>query len=309
MVKKIILANPRGFCAGVDRAIEVVEKSLKIYGKPIYVKHQIVHNDHVVKSLEEIGAIFIEDLDEVPENSMLIFSAHGVSPKIKIEAEKRNLKVIDATCPLVTKVHLQAKRYNKEGYSIILIGHKNHPETVGTMGEASMILVENVKDVENLEIENPKKVAYITQTTLSLDDTKEIIEKIKEKFPLAISSSKGEICYATQNRQNAVKELAKKTDLILVVGSEKSSNSIRLVETAIKYGVNSYLIQDKNKIKKEWLNESETIGITSGASTPEILVKEVLEYIKDNFNETIIENIDHIKEDVNFILPKEIRNI
>ena len=300
MVKKIILTKPRGFCAGVDRAIEIVEKALKIYN-PVYVKHQIVHNIYVIKDLEKKGAIFVEELDEIPDNNLVIFSAHGVSPKVREEAKKRNLNILDATCPLVTKVHLEAIRYNKEGYSIILIGHKGHQEVLGTMEEAPMFLVGNINDVNNLKI-NSDKIAYITQTTLSLDDTKNIADALKKKYPNIESPKSNDICYATQNRQNAVKELAKKCDLILVIGSKNSSNSNRLVETAKLHGCDSYLIEDKNSINQEWLKNVENLGVTSGASAPEFLVEELINYLKNKFN-CEIESQNVIEENVKFTLP------
>jgi len=306
MVKKIILAQPRGFCAGVDRAIEVVEESLKLYGKPIYVRHAIVHNYHVVNELEQKGAIFTETLENIPEDSLVIFSAHGIPPKVREEAEKRNLKFIDATCPLVTKIHLEAKRYHNEGYSIILIGHKGHQEVLGTMGYAPMTLVETVEDVKKLKINN-EKIICLTQTTLSLDDTKEILGAIKQKYPQLETPKKEDICYATQNRQNAVKELAEKTNLILVIGDKESSNSNRMVETAINYGSKSFLIQNKNSIKKEW-SDHETIGLTSGASVPESLIQETITYFK-KFNPNLeVEILGDIKENVKFLMPPQLES-
>ncbi|MBI2667838.1 4-hydroxy-3-methylbut-2-enyl diphosphate reductase [Candidatus Woesearchaeota archaeon] len=300
MVKNIILIKPRGFCAGVNRAIEIVENALKIHN-PVYVKHQIVHNNYVIKDLEKKGAIFVEELNEIPDNNLVIFSAHGVSPKVREEAEKRNLNILDATCPLVTKVHLEAIRYNKEGYSIILIGHKGHQEVIGTIDEAPMFLVGNINDVDNLKI-NSDKIAYITQTTLSLDDTKNIVDALKKKYPNIESPKSNDICYATQNRQNAVKELAKRCDLILVIGSKNSSNSNRLVETAKLHLCNSYLIEDKDSINQEWLENVENLGITSGASAPEFLVEELINYLKNKFN-CEIEYQNVIEENVKFTLP------
>jgi 4-hydroxy-3-methylbut-2-enyl diphosphate reductase len=297
MVKKILLANPRGFCAGVERAINVVKKALEIYGKPIYIRHQIVHNEYVVKSLANKGAITVEELNEVPEGGVVVFSAHGVAPSVKTEAKELRLKTIDATCPLVAKVHLEAQRFAKEGYYIILIGHKGHQEVIGTMGYAEMELVGSVEDVAQLK--KVDKIAYLTQTTLSVDDTKEIIDALKKKMPHIVSPAKEDICYATQNRQNVVKELAKEADVILVVGSETSSNSKRLVETAKKCGVKSYLVPDKSDVKKEEL--SGVIGITSGASVPEIIVKEVADYL-----DVPVENKGFVKEDIHFRLPKEL---
>lgn len=297
MVKKILLANPRGFCAGAERAINVVEKALEIYGKPVYIRHQIVHNEYVVKSLENKGAITVEKLSEVPKGGVVVFSAHGVAPSVKTEAREMGLKTIDATCPLVAKVHLEAQRFAKEGYSIILIGHKGHQEVIGTMAYAEMELVGSVEDVAKLK--KVDKIAYLTQTTLSMDDAKEIIDALKKKMPHIVSPAKEDICYATQNRQNIVKELAKEADVILVVGSETSSNSKRLVETAKKCGVKSYLVPDKSAIKKEKL--SGVIGITSGASVPEIFVQEIVDYL-----DVPVMNIGFVKEDIHFKLPKEL---
>ena len=306
MVKKIILAQPRGFCAGVDRAIEIVEESLNLYEKPVYVRHAIVHNSHVVGDLEKKGAIFIESLENIPENSLVIFSAHGIPPEVIKEAEKRNLKFIDATCPLVTKIHLEAKRYHNEGYSIILIGHKNHQEVLGTMGYAPMTLVETKEDVKKLNIKN-EKIICLTQTTLSLDDTKGILKAIKQKYPQLETPKKEDICYATQNRQNAVKELSKKTGLILVIGDKESSNSNRLVETAVNNGCSSFLIKNKDSIKEEWLN-SEIIGLTSGASVPESLIQDTINYFK-KFNHNLkVEILGNVEEDVKFLMPPQLEN-
>jgi|TARA_B100001971_G_C18255374_1_gene581642 4-hydroxy-3-methylbut-2-enyl diphosphate reductase len=299
-MNKIILVKPRGFCAGVDRAIEIVEKALEIH-KKVYVKHQIVHNTHVVEDLEKKGVIFVEELNEIPNDSLVIFSAHGVSPKVIEEAKKRNLKFLDATCPLVTKVHLEAIRYNKENYSIILIGHKGHQEVIGTMGEAPMFLVGNIEDVNNLDI-NSEKIAYITQTTLSLDDTKNIVDALKKKYLNIESPKSKDICYATQNRQNAIKELTKTCELILVVGSKNSSNSNRLVETAELHGCKSYLIENKNFVDEEWLKNVENLGISSGASAPEILVQELVDDLKNKFN-CKIEYSNIIEENIKFTLP------
>ncbi|MDP6641950.1 MAG: 4-hydroxy-3-methylbut-2-enyl diphosphate reductase [Candidatus Nanoarchaeia archaeon] len=300
MISKIILVKPRGFCAGVERAIEIVEKALEIH-KKVYVKHQIVHNLHVVKDLEKKGAIFVEELNEIPNDNLVIFSAHGVSPKVVEEAKKRNLKFLDATCPLVTKVHLEAIRYNKENYSIILIGHKGHQEVIGTMGEAPMFLVGNIEDVNNLDI-NSEKIAYITQTTLSLDDTKNIVDALKKKYPNIESPKSKDICYATQNRQNAIKELAKTCELVLVVGSKNSSNSNRLVETAKLHGCKSYLIENKDFIDERWLENVENLGISSGASAPEILVQELVDDLKNKFN-CKIKYSNVIEENIKFTIP------
>ncbi|HLC65174.1 MAG TPA: 4-hydroxy-3-methylbut-2-enyl diphosphate reductase [Candidatus Nanoarchaeia archaeon] len=305
MLKRIILASPRGFCAGVERAISTVEKALEIYGKPVYVRHQIVHNQYVVSELEKRGAIFIEDFSEVPEGSNLILSAHGSRPDVMAEAKEKNLKVIDAVCPLVTKVHLEAVRYAREGYSIILIGHKNHQEVIGTMGYAPVELVGSVEDVKKLNIRN-EKIAYVTQTTLSLDDTKEIVEALKEKYPNIASPPKEDICYATTNRQNAVKELAGIVDLVLVVGSPNSSNSNRLVETAKRHGVNSYLIPDERALNYGWLANISAVGITSGASVPEELTQIIVRALTGKFPSATLESLELIKENIHFPLPREI---
>ncbi len=305
MVDKIMLASPRGFCAGVSRAIEIVEKTLELFGAPIYVRHEIVHNKHVVEDLKQKGAVFVEELSEVPENSTVIFSAHGVSPAIKDEARMRKLKTIDATCPLVTKVHWEAIKYNKEGYELILIGHKGHPEVEGTMGETPMHLVENLADIKKLQAKG--KIAVLTQTTLSVDETKDIMEALQAKYPDMKTPAKEDICYATTNRQNAVKELAKKCELILVVGSQHSSNSKRLAETAQKAGRKAYLIQDKEGIQNEMLQNVKTIGITSGASAPEKLVQEIIEFLNTKNPELNVENIETVKEDVQFPMPRELQ--
>ncbi len=310
MLEKIIVVSPRGFCAGVERAIEVVEKALEIYQKPVYVKHQIVHNEHVVRSLEAKGAVFVEELEEVPSDNTVIFSAHGISPAVRAEAEERGLRVIDATCPLVTKVHLEALKYQREGLSIILIGHKGHQEVNGTMGVVPMTLVEKVEDVAAVELENPQKVACLTQTTLSLDDTREIFNALKKKFPKVVTPSGSDICYATQNRQNAVKELAKRTDLILVVGSEMSSNSQRLVETSIQSGTAAYLIQDRFAIQGTWFTGVRAVGVSSGASVPDVLVEGVIDHIKRVVNENVVvELLEVLQEDVQFSLPKEVQGV
>ncbi|MFH1316570.1 MAG: 4-hydroxy-3-methylbut-2-enyl diphosphate reductase [Candidatus Woesearchaeota archaeon] len=306
MLKKIILANPHGYCPGVERAINIVEKALEKYGRPIYVRHEIVHNEHVIKSLERKGVIFVDSLDLVPDNSLVIFSAHGVPPSVIEKAKIRNLKVNDATCPLVNKVHLEAIKYHSLGYSIILIGKKGHQEVIGTLGYAPMHLVENIEDVSNLNIVNDKKIIYLTQTTLSLDDTKEMVDALNVKFPHIQSPPLGDICFATQNRQNAVKKMAELTNLILIVGSDTSSNSKRLVETAKLAGVESHLINDKSHIKGEWFDNINAVGITSGASAPERLVIEVVNHIQELFPDAIVQGIRHKEEDVSFSLPKEL---
>ncbi len=305
--KRLILAKPRGFCAGVERAIDIVEIALKIYPAPVYVFHEIVHNTHVVKDLGSRGAIFVDGVSEVPNGGVLIFSAHGVSPAIREEAKTKNLKLIDATCPLVTKVHMEAIMFAKEGRTIILVGHEGHDEVVGTMGEAPdrIVLVDTPEDVENLQVENPDMVAVITQTTLSLDDTKDTIAAIKKKFPKVVFPAKEDICYATTNRQIAVKDIAQRADLILVIGSENSSNSKRLQEVSKDKGVRAHLIDDVTKIKPEWFEGVQTVGITAGASAPEHLVKGVLKYFED-LGVSEVKEEEVISESVKFGLPPEL---
>jgi 4-hydroxy-3-methylbut-2-enyl diphosphate reductase len=305
---KVYLANPRGFCAGVDRAIDIVERALKIYGKPLYVRHEVVHNKKVVEDLRKKGAIFIEKLDEVPENTAVVFSAHGVSKKVREKAAERNLKTIDATCPLVTKVHNETIKLKNDDFDIIMIGHAGHPEVEGTMGqvENGMHLIENAEDVKNIPIQNPEKLAYVTQTTLSLDDTKIISETLKKRFPKISSPKKQDICYATQNRQDAVKKLAPKTDIFLVVGSKNSSNTNRLKEVAKSFGIPAYRIDNANEIEKTWLENIENIGITAGASAPEELVVQVVEKLKE-FGATEVEEFKGVEENVYFPRPKELK--
>jgi 4-hydroxy-3-methylbut-2-enyl diphosphate reductase len=304
-IKKVLLANPRGFCAGVVRAVEIVERALEIFPPPIFVFHEIVHNKHVVADLSKRNVVFVNGLDEVPEGAVCVFSAHGVSPQVRDLAKSRRLRVIDATCPLVTKVHLEAIRFTREGYSLVLIGHPDHEEVEGTMGEAPMQLVGSVADVEALEVPNPDKVIYLTQTTLSLDDTAEIVEALRRKFPQMHSPPKDDICYATQNRQNAVKEIADKVDVLLVIGSQNSSNSQRLREVSLATGVPSYLINDENEIRPEWLERAEVVGVTAGASAPEIFVLSVIEYLR-SLGATEVEGIEPEDEHVHFALPPEL---
>ena len=306
MVKKVILSSPRGFCAGVVRAIDIVKIALDVYPKPVYVRREIVHNPFVVDELRQNGAVFVDSLDQVPQGSTVIFSAHGVSPQVWNEAHARSLNVIDATCPLVTKVHLEAIRYAKQGYTIVLIGHKGHEEVVGTMGEApdSICLVSTIQDVQSLQVLDPNKIAYLTQTTLSLEDTREIISALRQRFPLVEGPPSEDICYATQNRQLAVRQLSRLTSLILVVGAENSSNSNRLVEEAVKAGVDSYLIDDVSGIKKEWLQGVDILGLTSGASAPEILVNQVVEFFQDHGAQ--VEELVTREESVHFALPPEL---
>jgi 4-hydroxy-3-methylbut-2-enyl diphosphate reductase len=306
---EIILAEPRGFCAGVDRAIEIVEKALQIYGKPVFVRHEIVHNKHVVEDLRAKGAVFVKNLSEVPEGSVTIFSAHGVSEKIELEAKYRNLPVIDATCPLVTKVHNQAIKNEKEGREIVLIGHAGHPEVEGTAGRVKngVLMVQNEEDVFKISPKNPDNLAYVTQTTLSVNETRGIIAKLKERFPNVIGPETKDICYATQNRQDAVEKLAELTDLVLVVGSQNSSNSNRLKDLAIEKGTKSYLINGAYEIDNNWFTGVTKIGLTAGASAPEILVQQIIDYIKNLFPKTEVLKMEGIVENVNFRLPKELR--
>ena len=306
-MKKIYLANPRGFCAGVDRAIEIVEMSLKRYGAPIYVRHEIVHSRHVVNSLRKRGAVFVEELDEVPDGALVIFSAHGVAQRVWEEARRRNLKVIDATCPLVIKVHNEVHRDYSNNYELILIGHAAHPEVVGTLGQVpdKFHLVSSVEDVEALEVENTEHLSYVTQTTLSVDECSEIVEALNRRFPGIKGPHQEDICYATQNRQNAVKELAKFVDLILVIGSPNSSNSNRLRELAERFEVPAYLIDSYQDIQLEWIKDVEAVGVTAGASAPEILVNEVVAYLK-GVGAQEVEELTVVEEDIEFLLPKEL---
>ena len=309
MVKKLILASPRGFCAGVVRAIDVVRIALEACPPPIYVRKQIIHNAYVVDELRQEGAVFVDSLDQVPAGGTVIFSAHGVSPQVWAEARSRSLNVIDATCPLVTKVHVEAVRYSKQGFTIVLIGHEGHEEVVGTMGEApeSTVLVSNIEDVQALEVEDPEEIAYLTQTTLSIEDTREIIAALRQRFPMIQGPPSEDICYATQNRQLAVRELARVADLVLVVGASNSSNSNRLVEEAIGSGVASYLISDVSKIRREWLQGVETVGLTSGASAPEILVEGIVNFFQSRG--AGVEELVTREENVHFALPPELRQV
>jgi len=307
----IILANPRGFCAGVDRAIDITNKALDIFGAPIYVKHEIVHNKYVVDGLKERGVIFIEDISKVPEHSILIFSAHGVSDDIIKQSEKKNLKVFNATCPLVTKVHMEVLRLSLKNINTILIGHKGHPEVEGTIGRyisksnSEMILVENENDIQNLSFDINKEVAYVTQTTLSIDDTENIVSAIKNKYANVIEPTKGDICYATTNRQAAVKHLTKKCDIIFVVGSKNSSNSNRLKEIATRDGVPSYLIDSADDLDVKWLINKKNIGLTAGASAPEILVQSIITKLKRFGALDVIDSIG-VEENITFKIPKEL---
>ena len=306
----LVLASPRGFCAGVDRAITIVEKALEMYGAPIYVQHEIVHNKHVVQRLRNDGAVFVENIDEIPEGSHAIFSAHGVSPEVRKRAEKRKLQVLDATCPLVTKVHREAQRYAQKEHTIILIGHHNHVEVKGTVGEAPehIFVVGTVEEVSDLKIPDEKKVGYITQTTLSLDDTAEIITALKERFPEIKGPAKDDICYATQNRQNAVKALSKEVDLVLVVGAQNSSNSVRLLEVAETTGVKARRIESAAELDPEWLEEVRNVGITAGASAPEDIVQGIVAEISKMSSSSSVRDLEIVQEDVTFALPTVLRN-
>ncbi|MDW3095887.1 MAG: 4-hydroxy-3-methylbut-2-enyl diphosphate reductase [Gammaproteobacteria bacterium] len=309
---QIKLANPRGFCAGVDRAIEIVERALEQFGAPIYVRHEVVHNRFVVDSLRDKGAVFVDELNQVPDDSTVIFSAHGVSKSVRSEADRRKLTVFDATCPLVTKVHIEVVRNCKHGRDTILIGHKGHPEVEGTMGQCTgehggnIYLVESPEDVDKVMVENSEEISFVTQTTLSVDDTKEIIERLKYRFPNIQSPKRDDICYATQNRQDAVKNLVNNCDLLLVIGSITSSNSNRLREIAEKNGIESYLIDDAEQISDSWLDDKKNIGVTAGASAPEILVKQVIEKLGSSAHANVVE-IGGVEENITFAVPKELR--
>lgn len=301
---EILLVRPRGFCAGVERAISMVELALERYGAPIYVKHAIVHNRHVVERLAGLGAIFVEELRDVPEGARAIFSAHGVSPAVREEAEQRGLQVVDATCPLVTKVHVEARRFAERGYTVLLIGHRDHVEVIGTLGEApeKMIVVGSTGEAEQVTVADPGKVAYLTQTTLSLDDTREIVQVLRERFPALTGPGKDDICYATQNRQNAVRELVRQADLILVVGSEHSSNSNRLVEVAQARGVPAYLLESRQTFDEKWVKDARCIGVTAGASAPEEIVQELVAHLARRYKGRVRE-IEVVPENVSFPLP------
>jgi 4-hydroxy-3-methylbut-2-en-1-yl diphosphate reductase len=307
-VKRVLLASPRGYCAGVERAVETVERALELYGPPVYVRKQIVHNLHVVRDLEARGAIFVDSEEDVPAGKTVVFSAHGVAPSVHASAESRRLKTIDATCPLVTKVHVQARRYAADGYTVILVGHAGHEEVVGTMGEApdSIVLVESVADAERLELPETDRIAYTTQTTLSVDETGEIIAVLRRRFPAIRAPKKEDICYATSNRQWAVKEMLSEVDLLLVIGSRNSSNSNRLVEVAEANGVESYLIDDESEIDEAWLDGHEVVGITAGASAPEKLFDRVCDWFRARGVDDI-EPYRLVSEDVEFRLPVELR--
>ena len=304
---RVILAQPRGFCAGVVRAVDIVERALDLYGAPVYVRHEIVHNKHVVAGLRRKGAKFVQEISDIPEGAITVFSAHGVSRKVQSDAGERQLQVIDATCPLVTKVHNEAKRYSRKGYEVILIGHDGHPEVEGTMGQVSgtVHLVSDVEDVSALVPEDPTKLAYVTQTTLSVDDTREIIATLRARFPNIIGPDVNDICYATQNRQTAIRQMAQEVDVLLVIGAHNSSNSNRLRELGEECGVKSYLIPEAMCLKPEWLNNAETIGLSAGASAPEELVQDMIESLREQFDLTVT-SLDGLTENVTFRLPREL---
>ncbi len=309
---QIILANPRGFCAGVDRAIGIVERALELFGAPVYVRHEVVHNKYVVDGLREKGAVFVDELDQVPDDSIVIFSAHGVAKRVREEAARRQLRIFDAICPLVTKVHMEVGRYQDEGRECILIGHAGHPEVEGTLGQnrrgdgiGGMYLVESVGDVWKLEVKNPGSLAFVTQTTLSMDDTAVVIDALRERFPAIVGPKKEDICYATQNRQDAVKKMVKQCDVILVVGSQTSSNSTRLKEIAEKQGIPAYLIDSADEIEQHWIKGKSVVGVTAGASAPEVLVEQVVERLRVWGGEAV-EEAAGIRENVVFSLPREL---
>ena len=306
--KRVLLAAPRGYCAGVDRAVQTVEHALDLHGPPVYVRKEIVHNKHVVQQLSERGAIFVEEETEVPEGELVVFSAHGVAPSVHANAEARRLKTIDATCPLVTKVHVEARKFAEDGYTIVMIGHEGHEEVEGTTGEApdSIVLVETAEDVDALEVDDPDRIAFITQTTLSVDETTAIINRLRERFPNITAPKSDDICYATTNRQLAVKQLARECELVLVIGSSNSSNSNRLVEVAREHGAASHLLDNASQVREEWLEGIETVGITSGASAPDELVEALVDFFRERGADDVSE-LRAVDEDVRFMLPKEIR--
>jgi 4-hydroxy-3-methylbut-2-enyl diphosphate reductase len=308
-VEKLVVAGLRGFCAGVVRAIDVVEKALEVCDGPVYVRKEIIHNRYVVDDLRRKGARFVEEVDDVPDGAWLIYSAHGVSPEVRARAGRRGLRTIDATCPLVTKVHLEALHYAKNGYTIVLIGHEDHDETVGTLGEApgAIRIVSSREEALAVEVPDPARVAYLTQTTLSMDDTRDIVEALRERFPRMASPSKGDICYATQNRQDAVKEMASRIDRLLVLGAPNSSNSIRLCEVSERAGVPAHLIERADQIRPEWMNGARVLGLTASASAPEVLVWEVVDWCREHLGVETVEEFETVKEDVHFALPTELK--
>ncbi len=309
-VQRLLLAAPRGYCAGVDRAVQTVERALELHGAPVYVRKEIVHNKHVVEALSERGAVFVEEQTEVPEGAVCVFSAHGVAPSVRAGAQARGLQTIDATCPLVTKVHREAIRFAENGYTVVLVGHDGHEEVEGTMGEAPerIVLVQCEQDVEELEVEDHERVAYITQTTLAVDETAAILERLRERFPSIVGPRTDDICYATTNRQAAVKQLAGSCDLMLVIGSRNSSNSVRLVEVARDCGTDAHLIDNAGEVQEEWLEDTRVVGISSGASAPENLVAELIDFFRTRGVQDITE-FEVVREDVRFMLPKPIRGL
>jgi 4-hydroxy-3-methylbut-2-enyl diphosphate reductase len=306
--EKLLLATPRGYCAGVDRAVQTVERALELYGAPVYVRKEIVHNKHVVEELRERGAVFVESESEIPAGATVVFSAHGVAPSVHSAAAERGLRTIDATCPLVTKVHVEAKKFAAEGYTIVLIGHAGHEEVEGTMGEAPdrIVLIQSVEDADRLVVADPDRLAYISQTTLSVDETRAIINRLRERFPAIVGPRTDDICYATTNRQAAVKQLARECDLVLVIGSRNSSNSNRLVEVAREHGAASHLIDNEGQVRDEWLSDTRVVGITSGASAPEELVRRLVDFFRAR-GTTEVRELEVVREDVRFMLPKAIR--
>jgi 4-hydroxy-3-methylbut-2-en-1-yl diphosphate reductase len=309
---KVLLANPRGFCAGVDRAIDIVERAIELFGRPIYVRHEVVHNHHVVERLRTLGAVFVEELSEVPEKSTVIFSAHGVSSAVEREAQERGLTVFDATCPLVTKVHMEVQRYARDGRDVILIGHSGHPEVEGTMGRfdtthgGRMHLIQNIDDARNVVIRDPANLAFVTQTTLSVDDTADIVGALRERFPLLSTPRKEDICYATQNRQDAVKKLLEECDVLIVVGSRSSSNSNRLRELADRTKTQGYLVDGPDDMRREWFDAARIVGVTAGASAPEVLVRQVIERLR-SWGAEVPQEVVGREEKVYFALPRELR--
>jgi 4-hydroxy-3-methylbut-2-enyl diphosphate reductase len=308
-IAEIVLAAPRGFCAGVERAIDIVELALDVCGPPVYVRKEIVHNRHVVETLRTKGAIFVDELDEVPDDATVIFSAHGISPAVREEAQQRGLRVIDATCPLVTKVHLEAIRYARESYTIVLIGHEDHDEVIGTLGEAPdrIVVIDSAGEVDRLEVGDPEKIAYVTQTTLSVDDTRDVIAALRRKFPKIVGPSRDDICYATQNRQAAVKTVAGDVDVLLVIGADNSSNAKRLVEVARNHGTAAHLISDVRGIDPRWLEGARRVGVTAGASTPEVLVSETIDALRHDG--VLVREVRVVEEDVRFALPQELERM
>jgi 4-hydroxy-3-methylbut-2-enyl diphosphate reductase len=307
--EKLLLAAPRGYCAGVDRAVQTVERALELHGAPVYVRKEIVHNKHVVEELAQRGAVFVEELsDDIPEDAVTVFSAHGVSPAVHAEAETRGLRTIDATCPLVTKVHREAVKFAADGYTIVLVGHAGHEEVEGTMGEVpgSIVLVETEDDVDALEVEDPSQIAYLTQTTLSVDETDRIIRRLRERFPAIVGPKSDDICYATTNRQLAVRQMARECDLVLVIGSRNSSNSNRLVEVARDHGADAQLVDNETEVREEWLEGKRVVGISSGASAPEELVQRLVAFFRARGTSDVSE-FQVVQEDVRFMLPREIR--